>query len=498
MDKPIDKIITDLQNYTDDFEASKNHLMQVLNALDMGVFFLNSQFIIEKTYSDCLTEMLCMDELAEYSFIDILENKVPEKTINETLEYLVLMFAEEHEERAISELNPLTKIEMHSTSETGLWEDSKHLSFKFKRIVDNHGEFHLIGMVSDISPQIELSNKLEDFEKWSNRQIQWLISLLHIELPLLKEFVAVVEYELSKINKVIKTAQSTSEYSIIVPKIARSINHINSSAVILNLDFFTKETYQLKEEIETIKNNTDLSGPDFVNLVVQLGSMQRMVGEIKELMKHIKGLDNSLRTTRRFDGGLLIRLIENLIKHITENSGKKILLKYHNFNNMNIPFKYKQMIKEFLIALTRFVVEFGIEDSDKRKSLNVNPEATIEIESLVEHKSFLIKFRHDGNVMRIERLLQESVEKTPNDSEEPMGLDESIHPGSEVLRLFFSPDIASLERRGTTESMQIMNDFEMVKKKLKIHGGRIKVTFTSESFCEYTIALPLFERKKQS
>jgi len=32
---------------------------------------------------------------------------------------------------------------------------------------------------------------------------------------------------------------------------------------------------------------------------------------------------------------------------------------------------------------------------------------------------------------------------------------------------------------------------EVAKKKLKMHRGKIKIMFTSENFCEYTISLPV-------
>ena len=98
--------------------------------------------------------------------------------------------------------------------------------------------------------------------------------------------------------------------------------------------------------------------------------------------------------------------------------------------------------------------------------------------------------------MRIERLLQESVSAEMNNMEPPQTVEESMHPGIDVMRLFFTPDFSTSENLGTTESMEIMNDFEMVKKKLKMHGGRLKVTFTSESFCEYTISFPYFVKKE--
>ncbi|MEJ2054312.1 MAG: hypothetical protein P8X42_10360 [Calditrichaceae bacterium] len=496
MEKPIEKIELDSQNYSDTFGSSRHQLLQILDALDTGIFFLNPQLILDATQSKFFSDIFEPEPVSHRPFLELLENKVSEKTLEETQEYLNFMFMEEHDEATIADLNPLKKIELHLSDENGMWKASKYLSFKFKRIrADGHISY-LMGMMSDITAQMEQTKRLADFEKWSKRQIQWLLSLLHIELPLLKEFVTVIEYEINHIDKLLKSTQSTGNYSGVFSKIAKACYHINSTAIILDLDFFTKEASDFKEEVDSIKDREGLSGQDFIPVVIRLGKMQKMLNEIKELLSHIKGLNNSIRTTRRFDGGLLIRLIENIIKNLTESTDKKIQLKYHKFNNMSIPFKYKQIVKEFLIVLTRFVIEFGIESSEKRKSLNVNPFATIEIESKFDKKTFVLIFRHDGNIMRIERLLQESTTAAEMPKElPPDGIDESMHPGIEVLRLFFSPDLSTTENLGTTESMEIMNDFEMVKKKLKMHGGRLKVTFTSESFCEYTVTFPYFVKK---
>jgi len=34
-------------------------------------------------------------------------------------------------------------------------------------------------------------------------------------------------------------------------------------------------------------------------------------------------------------------------------------------------------------------------------------------------------------------------------------------------------------------------DIEVLKQKVKEKGGRLKITFTSEEFCEFTVLLPL-------
>lgn len=480
-----------LNGITKSLNLSMDYLIGLMEPLDIGLFFLNPQGFISGPFSDSIPLILEEENIADRSFLDVLDGRIPEKALRETKEYLDLLFDREHDEKTIEELNPLKMIEVFSKNESGLWDNVKNLSIAFKRYPSDDEDIALVGLVRDHTPVFKLSKKLEDFEKWSHKQMQWMISLLHIDIPLLKEFVAVIEFELGRIDLIIKSTQKGTEYKAIIPRLVRSAYQINSSAVILNLDFFTRETFLFKNEVNELKNLSEPSGHDFVPIVMRLGNMHSMLKEIKDLMKHIKGLDHSLRTTRRFDGGLIIRLVENLINHLTESTGKKIILKYHDFDYLGIPFKYRQIVKEFIIALTRFVIEFGIESAEKRKSLNVNPFATIEIASELKNNTYTIRFRHDGNLIRIERILQQAVDKNFKAQDSNSMNEESIHPGSEVMRLFLNPDVAMLENKGTSEGIEIMNDFEIVKKKLKIHGGRIKVTFTSESFCEYNITFPV-------
>lgn len=486
----ITKIVTDLQNIHNELEESRDNNKQILDVMYDGIFFLNSKLLIQNDYSIILEKIINQKKLANRSFFELLENRIPEKAIEDVKEFLNLMFQEDHDEHTINELNPLLNIEFHLVDESGLWQSAKYLSFKFKRIVHNSKIDKLVCIVKDVSSQNELSQKLEEFEKQSKKQKDWLICLLHIELPLLNEFINVVDYELNVIDKTLKLSLKPGDYSAALRKIFQSIHHINSNAAILDLQFFIKRARLFKKEIGDLKNKHNLKGDNFVPIVIQLGKMRQMVREIKELMKLIKGLDSSLRTTRRYDGGLLIRSIENLIQNLSESSGKMIRFNYHNFKSLSIPFVYQNIVREFLIVLTRFSVEFGIEKPEERKSVNLNPKACIELETFLHNKICGIKFRHNGRLLRVERLLQKSIEQDYTNKLDHKSAEESLNPGLEVIRMFFNPDISSANSSGTTESAQIIKDFDTVKKKLKMHGGRIKVTFTSEDSCEYTITLP--------
>ena len=90
--------------------------------------------------------------------------------------------------------------------------------------------------------------------------------------------------------------------------------------------------------------------------------------------------------------------------------------------------------------------------------------------------------------MKIERLLQKTVESADDVVLEEDKVPENNQIGSEVIRFLFMPSIATSNFSEAEYSKEIFKDMELVKKKLKMHGGKIKITFSSEQHCEYTIS----------
>jgi chemotaxis protein histidine kinase CheA len=147
-------------------------------------------------------------------------------------------------------------------------------------------------------------------------------------------------------------------------------------------------------------------------------------------------------------------------------------------------------VREFLIILVRFSILYCFEKPDERRSANKSPEGTLEIETFSTSRVFGFKLRHDGRLIRIERLLQKSIENTEAEiQEEKHEVRDQL--GAEVIRLLFMPTTATTSLSEAEYSQEIFNDMEVAKKKLKMHRGKIKIIFTSENYCEYTISLPV-------
>jgi len=461
----------------------------LLGALEEGLLYLNEDLEIADEYSDSLEKIIDQEIKTGQPFISLFEKRVPENITNNTLEFLSLMFKEDLDEETVNELNPLNAVEFHFENRWGLWTSSKYLSFKFKRLRREGNIAGLIITVSDITKQISLSKKLEEIENDTNKQMEWLVSMLHVEPPLLKEFLDVSELEMQSIDKELKETRETQDYNTVFNKILRTVHQLISNASLLKLNFFISKIKQFEHLIKNISNKEEKSSGDFVPIVIQLGEIRQMLQDMKVLMNRFKHFTESVRPKRKFEDGLIIRAIDNLVQNLSQDLGKQVEFDYKQFNSSAIPYAYQQIVREFLIILVRFSILYCFEKPDERRSANKNPVGILEIETFTENRIFGFRLRHDGRLIRIERLLQKSIETTEAELvSEKQGVQDQL--GTEVIRLLFMPTTATSNLTEAEYSQEIFNDMEMVKKKLKMHRGKIKITFTSENYCEYTISLP--------
>lgn len=482
--------ISELQSIYEDLVKTKSLIKVILENTEEGIFFIDQRLNVENQYSKPLSIIFNQEKLSGHNFISLLEARAPTKIVEETEGYLNLMFRNDLEEETINELNPLSEVEFHFEDEQGLWISSRHYSILFKRIYQDGKIIKLFSTVKDITAKNELSKKLNDIQKNNKRQIEWLGNIMHVELPLLQEFINVSENEIHIIEKELQIDKGSDEFTSKLNKILRTLRQLKNNASLLNLSLFLTQIKKFESSIIEIKEKKEILGNDFVPAVIKLGILKKMITEIKELMR-LKYFKNSLQGTDEFKGHLRIRTIEKSVQTLSEEFEKKISFNYEKFNSKIIPFIYKKIVIEFLIILIRFSIIFGIEKPKERKAANKNPTGTLEIETFTKRKIVGFKLRHDGRLVRIERLLQKTIDNAESDLFFEKNNTESDHLGSEVIQLLFMPNMLTSNLIEAEYSKKIFRDMELVKRKLKLHGGKIKITFTSEQYCEYIISLPL-------
>jgi len=276
---------------------------EILGALEEGVLYITDKFEIAEEYSSSLEKIIDQEINLGQTFISLFENRVLENIVNNTVEYLNLMFKDDLDEETVNELNPLNVVEFHFENRWGLWTSSKYLQFRFNRLLRDKSIAGLIITVTEITKQITLSKKLEEVEKETNKQMEWLVNMLHVEPPLLKEFLDVSELEMQTIDKDLRGAKSKEQYDQIFNKLLRFIHQLISNASLLNLKFFISKIKHFESEVRKISDKSEISSGDFVPVVIQLGEVRQMLQDVKVLMNRFKHFTESVRPKRQFEVG---------------------------------------------------------------------------------------------------------------------------------------------------------------------------------------------------
>ena len=120
----------------------------------------------------------------------------------------------------------------------------------------------LIATVKDITKSVNLSRKLEEVEETTQKQMEWLVSILRVAPPLLNEFIAVSEMEMSEIDKILKDSKVMENCLPKLNRIIRSVHQIRSNASLLNLTFFASNFKSFESELYKIKQKEEIEDGD--------------------------------------------------------------------------------------------------------------------------------------------------------------------------------------------------------------------------------------------
>ncbi|MBN2365679.1 MAG: hypothetical protein JXL67_05900 [Calditrichaeota bacterium] len=314
--------------------------------------------------------------------------------------------------------------------------------------------------------------------------MEWLVNILHVEPDMLKEFFIGVEHEILNIEEILKNAKDTKNHRELIENIYRSLFIIKGNASLLDLRFFSDKTDQFIHKIIKLKNRQNLNGTDFVPIVISLGDMREILNEVQLIFKRISHFHNHFRVKRAYESELLVHSLKTLINSLSKQLGKGIRFDYKEFDALSIPYVHRQLVRDILFLLVRNSILYGIEEIEQRKSANKKSEAFIKISSVINNGFLGLILKHDGRIDRIERMIQKLVTYEPNEK-----LPECSLEGVLVTQLLFTPNVRIDDEREILASYSM--DMELLKKKLKDKGGRLKITFTSEEYCEFKILLPL-------
>jgi hypothetical protein len=154
-------------------KEEKDTITAMKDALKVGLFFMDKNFVIQGQYSKALEEILSIRGLEGKKFTDLLSGQMKEERLKNLMEYFVLLFNQSRisfhnlNARMLENLNPIQEI-VYSDPGTG---KERILHCTFAPVDRGNGQLFILGNLQDITNEKKLQKQLGEEAAKSREEI---------------------------------------------------------------------------------------------------------------------------------------------------------------------------------------------------------------------------------------------------------------------------------------------------------------------------------------
>lgn len=470
-------------------EKSRKETENILMNVNEGLFLLDRNFIIGSQHSASMNELFQKQRLAGENFIDLLGRLVSEKTLESVKEYTEILFSPRVNESLITDLNPLDQVEINLDGEDGVFT-VRYFSFQFSRVEEKKGFNTLLVTVKDITDEVRLTEQLKVANEKASREIDMLLTIIHVDNGLLTEFLQTTGDGLNEVNVILKSPEKEGDRpEDKLQPIARIIHKLKGDSTVIGLDFLVDKFHRFELEINKLKEKEHISGESFLPLVValkQLISDFLVIDKLKEKMNsidlsvlehHRRSLPTGENEVAEYD----LRWMEpmkNLVEKVAKDCGKEAILDLSQFDAALLSDTQLGPVRDIVVQSLRNAVTHGLETPGARSSLGKMPQGRLEVALKKNDEGLRLTVRDDGKGIDLEQIRAAAIAKQLVSPEQAEGMDRS-----KLLSLLFAPGFSTADETGIHAGQGVGMD--LVKSRVLAMNGRIRLRSQKGSFTEF-------------
>ena len=472
---------------------AQNQTRDILGTVKDGLFLLDADFRIGKACSASLSALFRRDDFSGMTLEDLLRDTVTEKTLATAMKYVKLLWGERANENLIRSINPLAEVEVHFDRGDG-GRDLRYLEFDFHRVKGDRGVRHILVSVTDVTSRVMLARELKVSQANAQVQMDMLLGLLQVDPDQLVSFLDDTSAALAQVNSVLKVpARGDGDFRAKIDQIFREMHRIKGDAATLGLASVESRTHAFEDLLQDLRQRSQLSGNDFLPLVVNLDEILGHLQSIRELANRADALrTNALLTaapTARaatatpHDAGEhgMTAPLDALAQRVATDAGKKVRLVTTGLDE--VPGDLRKTVRDIAIQLVRNAVVHGIEDAGTRRGLGKDEAGLLQIQFMPGERGSELAFQDDGCGIVPERLREAAVRRGDLSASEAQQLDTKAS-----LALIFKPGFSTHDGNGRDAGRGVGLDF--VLKAIQSIGGRISISTAPGRYTRFTISLP--------
>jgi len=470
----------------------------ILKTVKEGFFLLDADYKIGTVWSEALTRMFSRSDFSGLAFEELLKKLVPPATLATATKYIKLLWGERAHESLMKSINPLGQLEIHVENAQGQRE-ARYLQFDFHRVMGPKGIKHVLASVSDITASVLLAKELHDSQENANQQVDMLMGVMHVDPVQLMAFLDATETGLQLVNAIMKEpARNDNEFRKKIDGLFREMHSIKGEASALNLMSVAHRTHALEDTVSELKKKPELSGNDFLPIVLKIDELMAHLRSVRELGTRLSSLRGSApaqdsgtsmimkgpAAVQKAASDELAHTLSSLAERLASDHKKKFRV---HFNGLaDIPRTYVPTLKDVLIQMLRNSAVHGIESSDIRQHQTKDAVGAVRIEFRKSGEGFELIFEDDGAGLLPDQLKAAAVRKQIVTAEEAAAMDTRA-----AMALIFRPGFSTQEHVSMDAGRGVGMD--VVAKSVYAIGGKIGVTTNPGKFTRFKVSLPATE-----
>src|ERR1700676_109586 len=271
-------------------QLARQQTTDILRTVKDGLFLLDQNLNIGTAYSAALETLFQRTDFAGLAFEALLKNVVSEKTLATALKFVTILWSERTNEKLVKSINPLGEVEVHLDVGRGRFE-TRYLQFEFHRVRVGGKITQVLVSVSDVSARVALARELQASQSQAQAQVDTLLGILHIDPVQLTSFLNDSNAAMKMINAVLREpAREEGVFRKKLDTLFRQAHSVKGEAAALGLSSIESRAHSFEEDLKSLREKADLSGNDFLPLVIKLDDLLTHLHSVGELVSRLSRL----------------------------------------------------------------------------------------------------------------------------------------------------------------------------------------------------------------
>jgi HPt (histidine-containing phosphotransfer) domain-containing protein len=508
----------------------------ILKTVREGFFLLDAHYRIGTVWSEALTRMFSRSDFAGLTFEELLRGLVPASTLGTAMKYIKLLWGDRAHENLMKSINPLGQLEINMDNGHG-GKETRYLQFDFHRVMGPEGIKHVLCSVGDVTSSVLLGRELHESQENASAQLDMMVGMMHADPLQLVSFLDTAETGLKLVNTILKEpARTDAEFRKKLTGLFRELHAIKGEASALNLQSVANRVHTLEDMVGECKKKTELSGNDFLPMVLKLDDLLAHLRNVREMAARLTVLKDTLpgtgtasvmtaaaappppaptatvaappassapggatgrnsaaagsaskappaeRAARRVEE--LSPALYSMAERLAQDHAKRFRLTLSGLGDVPVP--YSATIKDCLIQMLRNAAVHGIEPPEVRRANAKQDPGSVVVDFRKLPDGYQLVFEDDGAGILPEALKAAAIRRQLITEDEAAVMDTRA-----AMALIFRPGFSTQEGISMDAGRGVGMD--VVARSVYALGGKIGVSTHPGKFTRFKIVLPATE-----